>query len=242
MVKELLKDLNKFANPVKAKVLARFFKTGKGGYGEGDKFLGIMVPQQRVVVKKYYKEVNIIDIQKLLDSQIHEHRLTGVLLLVAKYKKANALEKENIYSFYLKNLKLGNINNWDLVDLSAPNIVGDYLFDKDRSVLYHLANSSKLWERRVSVLATFFFIRQKDFTDALKIYKILLKDKHDLIHKAVGWMLRESGKRDKKVLIKFLDKFCAKMPRVTLRYSIEKLEENERQKYLLIGKKLKNSK
>jgi len=251
MYRKVIKELKKEANPIKAKILARFFKTGKGEYGEGDKFLGIMVPKQRKLVKKYFKELSFNDVQELLNSDIHEFRLTGVLFLVAKYQSINRKEihkrfslsphlgesKEDIFKFYLKNLKVGNINNWDLVDLSAPNIVGDYLFDKNKQVLYNMVKSQKIWERRVSVIATLFFIRQKDFSDILKIAKLLLKDRHDLIQKAVGWMLREVGKRDKAALLSFLEDNADKMPRVMLRYSIEKFDKDERLKYMLFRKK-----
>lgn len=231
MYTKISAELKTKSNPTKAKILARFFKTGKGEYGDGDKFLGIMVPQQRKIVRNYFRESSLADIQKLLNSRIHEFRLTGVLLLVEKYKKSDE-DKKKIYNFYQKNLKKGNINNWDLVDLSAPNIIGDYLFDKNRTVLYNMAKSKKVWERRVSILATFFFIRKDDFNDILKIAELLLNDKHDLIHKALGWMLREVGKRDKNILTDFLDKFAGCMPRVMLRYAIEKFNESDRQKYL----------
>jgi len=219
--KELLKNRNK----EQAKHLSRFFKTGKGQYGEGDVFWGIKVPVQREVVKKF-KEVDLREIQELLDDEIHECRLTGLLILVNRYKKSE--NKKEIFDFYLKNAK--RINNWDLVDLTAPNIVGDFLLDKkgERRILYSLVKSKNLWERRISVLSTFTFLRNKDYKDILKIAEILLKDEQDLIHKAVGWMLRETGKRDKDVEIYFLKKHYQKMPRTMLRYAIEKFNDKEK--------------
>jgi len=226
-------DLNKLANPTKATILSGFFKTGKGQYGEGDKFLGITVPEQRKIAKKYYKEVSFEDLQKMLESKIHEYRLTALLILVYKYDKTKDKKlKKEIYNFYIKNLQY--INNWDLVDVTTPNIVGDYLLNnpKEKKILYKLVKSKNLWERRVAILATFRFIKEKQFEDTLTISKILLNDKHDLIHKAVGWMLREMGKRDIKLLIKFLDKYAATMPRTMLRYAFEKFGEETRKYYL----------
>lgn len=226
-------DLRKFTDKEKAILLQRFFKTGKGEYGEGDVFLGITVPKQRQIAKKYAL-LSITDLQTLLNSKIHEERLTALLILVSQYKKADKnkdeKQKEIIFNFYLKNTK--NINNWDLVDLTAPNIVGNYLLDKDKSILYKLAISDNFWERRISIISTFAFIRNSDFKDAIKLSEILLKDKHDLIHKAVGWALREIGKKDLNSLIAFLDKNYKSMPRTMLRYSIEKLSETQRKYYL----------
>ena len=219
------KELQSKKDPIRAKILSRFFKTGKGQYGEGDIFLGIVVPIQRAIAKKY-KDVSLKEIQKLLDSKIHEYRLTGLLVLVEKYKE----DKELVYNFYIKNFR--NINNWDLVDLTAPKIMGDFLKDKKKDILYSLAISDDLWERRISIIVTFAFIKDNDFKDALKISKILLNDKHDLIHKAVGWMLREIGKRDKEVETEFLDKHYRFMPRTMLRYSIEKFDPKEKEFYM----------
>jgi len=227
-MKNIIDEINSNANPEKAKLLGRFFKTGKGQYGEGDVFLGIMVPIQRKIAKKY--DLSLEEIQSLLSSKIHEQRLISLLILDAKFKKAAQEEKEKIFNFYLKNTK--NINNWDLVDLSAPNIVGNYLLDKDRKILCNLANSQHLWEKRISIISTAPFIRKNDFKDALKISEILLRDKHDLIHKAVGWMLREIGKRDIAVLENFLKKHYKTMPRTMLRYAIEKFPEKTRKDYL----------
>jgi 3-methyladenine DNA glycosylase AlkD len=230
MLNQLKNDLQKLANPAKAKKLQQFFKTGKGEYGQGDKFLGIVVPLQRKIAAKY-KRLALADLKKLLNSDIHEHRLTALFILVSQFQKA---KEENarraIYDLYLTNTE--NINNWDLIDLSSPHIIGRYLLDKDRTVLYNLARSESIWEKRIAVLATFWFIRNNGFQDAIKIAEILVNDKHDLIHKAVGWMLREIGKRDKKELISFLEKYSYKMPRIMLRYAIEKLPENKRRYYL----------
>ncbi|MDK2948849.1 MAG: hypothetical protein PWQ56_14 [Patescibacteria group bacterium] len=212
-------------DPIRAKILSRFFKTGKGEYGEGDVFLGIVVPIQRTIAKKY-KDISLKEVQKLLNSKIHEYRLTGLLVLVEKYKE----DKELVYNKYIKNFR--NINNWDLVDLTAPKIMGDFLKDKKKDILYSLAVSDDLWERRISIVATFAFIKDNDFKDALKISEILLNDKHDLIHKAVGWMLREVGKRDKEAEKEFLNKHYRFMPRTMLRYSIEKFSREEKEFYM----------
>ncbi len=229
MSEKIKKELLKISDSNHAKILSGFFKTGNGQYGEGDLFLGIRVPEQRKVAKKYTK-LGLNDIQELLKSKFHEHRFTALVILINKYQKAEESDKEEIFSFLLKNTS--NINNWDLVDLSAPRIIGDYLVDKDRFILYELAKSENLWERRISILATFKFIANNDFEDALKISEILLEDKHDLIHKAVGWALREIGKRDQKMEEKFLNKHANNMPRTMLRYAIEKFEEKKRKFYL----------
>ena len=235
MLKNILenfrKEIGKLKNPAKAKMLARFFKTGKGEYGEGDKFLGIMVPLQRELVKKYWQKMEISEILKLLQSPYHEERLIALLLLVKKFEAGNEKEKAEIFKVYLQNTK--SINNWDLVDLTAPRIVGVYLEKKERKILYQLAHSKDLWEKRIAVLATFRFIKNKDAKEALKISEILLRDEHDLIHKAVGWMLREVGKRcGEEVEEKFLQKYSKTMPRTMLRYAIEKFPEKKRKKYL----------
>ena len=220
MLNQIKSDLSQLSNPEKAKSLSRFFKTGKGQYGEGDIFLGIPVPEQRKVAKKYF-DLPLNDLQELLRSEIHEHRLTALLILVAKYEKTDNSGKDEIFSFYLKNVE--NINNWDLVDLTAPKIVGDYLFNKDKSILFKLAKSNNLWERRIAILSTFGFIRKNNFKIALRISELLLHDKHDLIHKAVGWMLREIGKRDQEIEEQFLSKYNVQMPRTMLRYAIRNL-------------------
>jgi 3-methyladenine DNA glycosylase AlkD len=235
MLDELNKRIEKQKNPKKAELLQRFFKTKKGEYGEGDIFLGITVPIQRKIASEF-KTISLNEIQMLLDSKIHEKRMVGLFILIEQYKKT-CKEKDNkkqkiVFDFYLSNAKKNNINNWDLVDLSAPNIIGDYLLNKERDILYKLAKSDNLWEKRIGVLSTFAFIRQNDFKDSLIISEILLKDKHDLIHKAVGWMLREIGKRNLKILEDFLKKHYKNMPRTMLRYAIEKFDENERKKWL----------
>lgn len=220
---QITNELKQLSNPKKAKIYQRFFKTGKGEYGEGDIFIGLTVPEQRQVAKKY-KEVSLKEIQALLDSSIHEHRLTGLIILT--YKELN----KQVYEFYMKNIKA--VNNWDLVDLTCHRIIGKYLLDKDRKILYKLAKSKNLWERRIAIISCFAFIDKNDFKDALKISEILLNDKHDLIHKAVGWVLREIGKKDLKQEEKFLDKYHKTMPRTMLRYSIEKFPEEKRKYYM----------
>ena len=229
MLNQIKSDLSQLGNPEKARILSRFFKTGEGQYGEGDVFLGVSVPEQRKVAKRYF-DLPLDDLQELLSSEIHEHRLTALLILTSKYAKADNAGKDEIFRFYLKNTE--NINNWDLVDLTAPKIVGDYLSNKDRSVLFKLAKSNDLWERRIAILSTLRFIRNNDFDDALSISELLLHDKHDLIHKAVGWMLREIGKRNQETEEQFLGKYHLQMPRTMLRYAIEKFDENKRKLYL----------
>ena len=229
MLNGLIKELQKAANPKQAKILQKFFKTGKGEYGEGDIFLGIKVPKQRKIAKKY-TGLNFSEIQKLLNSKIHEYRFISILILVDKFKKASEEEKEKIFNFYLKNTK--NINNWDLVDVSAPSIIGEFLFDKKKSVLYKLAESKNLWEKRISIVSCFTYIKKGKFNNALRISQILIDDKHDLIHKAVGWMLREIGKVEEKVLESFLKDHYKKMPRTMLRYAIEKFPEEKRKFYM----------
>ena len=223
------KELKEISNPRQAKILRRFFKTGKGEYGEGDIFLGVKVPDQRKAANKF-NELSLKDLEKLLNSKIHEYRMSTLFILIKQYEKADEKERKKIFDFYLKNTK--NINNWDLVDISAPKIIGNYLLEKPRKILYKLAKSNNLWERRIAIISTVAFIRNNEFDDTLKISKILLQDKHDLIHKAVGWMLREVGKRDQKVEEEFLRKHYLKMSRVMLRYAIERFEEKKRKFYL----------
>ena len=207
----------------------RFFKTGPGEYGEGDRFLGIRVPVIRKCVREY-REISLEDAIELLQNPFHEARLFAVLILVAKYSaaKKNA-EREAIYRTYLKHTEF--INNWDLVDSSAEHIVGVHLFSKDRRPIYRLVRSGGLWERRIGVMSTFHFVKREDFSDTLAIAELLLGDSEDLIHKAVGWMLREVGNRDRKAEEKFLAKHYKQMPRTMLRYAIEKLPETERLAY-----------
>lgn len=225
----LKQALNDQADPIRAKHSQRFFKTGPGEYGEGDKFLGITNPVLRTVAKRY-RDLNLDDIETLLNNKIHEYRLIALFILVDQFRRAEHAQRQQIYKFYLKNAK--QVNNWDLVDSSAHKIVGWYLEDKDRAILYKLAKSKNLWERRISIIATFWFTRLGQLDDAIKIAELLLTDDHDLIHKAVGWMLREVGKKDIGVLRNFLDEHAAEMPRTMLRYAIEKLPEKERRAYL----------
>jgi len=229
MLKQIKEDLEKAGSSEKVKIYSRFFKTGKGQYGEGDVFLGLTVPEQRTIAKKY-SDLQLMDLEKLLASKIHEHRLTALLVLVEKYKRSDNKNKKEIIDFYLKNTK--HINNWDLVDMSAHNILGDYLLEKDKIILYKLAKSQNLWERRIAIISTFEFIRNNKFEDTLKLSEILLKDKHDLIQKAVGWMLRELGKKDQRAEEEFLKKHYKRMPRTMLRYAIERFSENKRKFYL----------
>lgn len=231
MLEILRKELQEIRNPEQAKILQKFFKTGKGEYAEGDVFLGIKVPVQRKISKKYI-HLDFKEIQELLNSKIHEHRLIALLILIEKYKKAkkDLLERRKIFEFYLKNTR--NINNWDLVDLSAPLIMGDFLQREGTEILKNLAESGNLWERRIAIVSTYPFIKKRMFGETLAISEILLNDEHDLIHKAVGWMLREVGKRNKEVLELFLMQRYKTMPRVMLRYSIEKFSEEERKKWL----------
>ncbi len=284
MLTQIQKELRKVADKDKAKILARFFKTGKGEYGEGDKFLGVVVPEQRRIAKEYLRDENVVrsrfssepemrlrtmfaDLQNLLRSEYHEDRLTALLVLVELYRltqkndptspRLRRVNSRKIFLFYIKNLartcpvrakRFYGVNNWDLVDLSAPNIVGDYLFTLSeveglnnfskiqiKTFLLKLAKSKNLWSRRVAVLATFPFIKNKKFEEILELTKFLLfeqKENHDLMHKALGWALREVGKRELGVLRNFLDHYAGVLPRTTLRYSIERLPQKERLEYL----------
>lgn len=227
-VDQIKKAIQKQGNPERAEHSKRFFKTSVGQYGYGDVFLGLSVPEMRVIAKKY-KDLKLSETQKLLHSKIHEERLIALLILVGQFR-GEPVNQKPIYKFYLANTKW--INNWDLVDTSASNIVGMYLLKRDKKVLYKLAKSKDLWERRIAIIATLAFIANEDFKDTILISGMLLGDKHDLIHKAVGWMLREVGKRDVKTLEKFLDKHASRMPRTTLRYAIERFPEAKRQYYL----------
>ena len=225
----LRSELQKLSNSSRAKLLQGFFKTGKGEYAEGDIFLGLTVPETRKASKEFL-HLSLAELQKSLESKYHEERLAALLILVEKFEKAKLEGRKEILDFYLKNSRF--VNNWDLVDLTAPKISGSFLLDKSRQILYSLAKSESLWNRRIAVLSTFAFIKENDFEDCLKIAELLLKDRHDLIHKAVGWMLREIGKKDKKTLLVFLKKHCKKMPRTMLRYAIEKFPEKERKAFL----------
>lgn len=229
---EIVRQLKLLADEEKKNFLPRFFKTGKGEYGEGDQFLGVVVPRIRSVVKEF-RATDFSTITELLASTWHEVRLCGLLLLVDNYKRAKNSSRKEIFEYYLSHTKA--INNWDLVDLSAPYIVGAYLADKsveDRNILYQLANSDNLWEQRIAVVSTIAFIRNNDYEDILHLVELLISHPHDLMHKAMGWMLREVGKRNETVLRSFLDAHVLQMPRTMLRYAIEKFDENERQYYL----------
>ncbi len=230
----LRREIKKREDPKKAKLLQRFFKTGKGQYGEGDVFLGITVPETRMIAKKY-KDLTLQEIEELLHSKNHEERLCALLILVHNFEK-HPEKREEIFNFYISNTK--NINNWDLVDLSAPSIFGRYILmtgkanPMNESKIFSFANSENLWERRIAILGTFYFIKNNGFEESLEVAAILMNDKHDLIHKAVGWMLREIGKRNLKVEEDFLKKHYKKMPRTMLRYAIERFEEKKRLTYL----------
>ncbi|MBI5374852.1 MAG: DNA alkylation repair protein [Candidatus Schekmanbacteria bacterium] len=228
-IKEIHIRLQKLGSKEKAKFLQGFFKTGPGEYAEGDIFLGISVPDIRKLVNEY-KTLTAEEILPLLRSPIHEERLFALLILVYSYSKGDEPVRKHIYGMYLNNTKY--INNWDLVDSSAPMIVGAYLFDRNRKPLYQLAKSDSLWERRISMIATFHFIKYRQISDTLKIAKLLLRDKEDLIHKAAGWMLREVGKKDMRSEEEFLKEHCKKMPRTMLRYAIERFPQQKRKIYL----------
>lgn len=231
-----MREIYRLANPKKQKVFIRFFKTGVGQYGEGDQFLGLTVPQQRLLAKKY-QHLSLNDIEALLTNPIHEFRLIALIILTHHFQKTIGRQKK-IVDFYLNHTKW--INNWDLVDLSAYKILGEYLHAHDigASVLYRLARSPLLWERRIAIVSTFAFIRDNQLTHTLALSEALLHDTHDLMHKAVGWMLREAGKRDQAQLKQFLNTYAAVMPRTTLRYAIEKFSDSTRKHYLSLRSKL----
>ena len=222
-------ELRKASDAERAKSLAWFFKTGTGEYGEGDRFCGITVPALRKIASRY-RDLKLSDIKKPLGSHIHEHRLVALLILVDQYKRADAPARERIFDFYLANTR--RINNWDLVDASARDIVGEHLVARPRAILYKLAKSPDLWERRIAIIATHAFIRRGDLTDTFSISELLLADKHDLIHKAVGWMLREAGKQSEPQLVRFLKAHYSAMPRTSLRYAIERMPEAVRKRQL----------
>lgn len=234
MYKGIINELKLLENPEKVKVLSYFFKTGKWEYGEWDKFLGITVPQQRDIAKKYFQDTTLDDIDKLMQSEFHEIRLTWFLILCYKYefaaKKKNLDLQKEIVDFYLSHLEYWN--NRDLVDLVCYKILGHYLLDKDRDILYNLVDDDNMWKQRVWIVSTMIFVRKWDFDDALKLCKKLLDHKHDLLHKAVWRVLREIGKKDEKVLKNFLDENIKYMDRTTLRYAIEKFDEKTRKYYL----------
>lgn len=232
---QLKAELNSLANPKDAEFLQRFFKTYDGGYAAGDKFIGLRVPTTRAIASKY-KQLPLDQIELMLESPIHEHRLAGLVIMVnrARSKSVKPEELKAFYELYLR--RTDRINNWDLVDLSSKDIVGRYLFDKSREPVYKLAQSNDIWERRIAIISTAYFIGKNDMSDTWKLSEKLVNDKHDLIHKAVGWMLREAGKRDEAGLKKFLDKHAAAMPRTMLRYSLERLSAKDKAKYMTLGR------
>ncbi len=222
LANKIKKELRTKAKPEKLQILSHFFKTGQGQYAEGDKMLAVNVPDQREIAKKYYLTTTFVDIEKLLASSYHEDRLTGLLILTYQMAKADTQQQKKIVDFYLAHLD--RVNNWDLVDLSAYKILGKYLLNKPRTVLYKLSQSKHLWSERVAMVTTFEFIRANQFDDTLKLAQKYLTHEHDLIHKATGWMLREVGKRDEEVLRKFLDEHAKQMPNMMYRYAIEKID------------------
>lgn len=226
---DLRKTLRTLANPEKAKGHARFFKTGPGEYGEGDQFLGLTVPKMREVAAMF-RDLPHAEVLPLLRSRWHEERLVALFLLRRQFETGTEADRTRIFRLYTRSARY--VNNWDLVDSSAEYIMGPYLLDRSRAILHRLARSKNIWERRMAVLATFHFIRRGDFAETLRLSEKLLSDEHDLMHKAVGWMLREVGKRDRKTLEKFLGKYSKQMPRTMLRYALEHFSKNDRKKYM----------
>jgi 3-methyladenine DNA glycosylase AlkD len=223
------RDIRKLARPERAERNKSFFKLGRGEYGEGDRFLGVSLPQLRTLAREY-RDMPLKYVATLLQSRWHEERLLALLILVRQYVRADPRARHAIHQLYLRNTR--SVNNWDLVDSSAAQIVGAHLETRDRRVLRRLARSKSVWERRIAIIATYHYIRQRDFRDALAIAALLRRDEHDLIHKAVGWMLREIGKRDRRTEERFLKKHAPRMPRTMLRYAIEKFPQPLRRKYL----------
>lgn len=224
-------QLQQYADAEKAAFLPKFFKATPGGYAEGDAFIGVTVPNQRKVAKRFYRQATLDDVEKLLHEPFHEYRLTALFMLVYKFEKLKTEpDRKAIVDLYLANTS--QINNWDLVDASADKILGAYLLDREKDILYQLANSSNLWQQRMAIMATFHFIKHNRYEDTLNIALLLLNHKHDLIHKAVGWMLREVGNRDFEVELGFLKQHYKHMPRTMLRYAIEKFDEDLRQRFL----------
>jgi 3-methyladenine DNA glycosylase AlkD len=237
---DLVAALQKHAAATDVEFLPKFFKTGEGDYGAGDVFIGVRVPQTRAVCKQF-KDLPLPEIQKLFDSPIHECRLAAVILLSDRYPKANAAQQDKLFDLYLHNVRIGRVNNWDLVDASAEFIIGPHEQKTDRALLFELAHSSDIWQKRTSILSAFCYVKQGQADTTLQLAEILLHDKHDLIQKAVGWQLREVGKRaDRAVLLKFLDKHAAVMPRTTLRYAIEHLTPEQRAHYMQAAKTANN--
>lgn len=226
---EIKSHLQQLGSPVDALFLQRFFKTGPGQYGYGDVFIGVRVPNTRKLLSRH-RNLTQQDIIPLLVSPIHEERLFALIAMVSIFEKGDESARKSVYQLYLDHTVY--INNWDLVDISAPKIVGAFLSDKSRELLYQLIDSESLWERRIAILATFYFIRNREFGETLALAEMLLNDKEDLMHKATGWMLREVGKRDQQTEESFLKKHCRQMPRTMLRYAIEKFAPELRQAYL----------
>jgi 3-methyladenine DNA glycosylase AlkD len=229
--KNIKDDLNDFADEKKSGFLPKFFRAFPGGYGEGDMFLGVTVPDQRTIARKYFKVISHGETELLLRGVFHEYRLTAIFILVMKYEKSSSeKEKGAIIRLYLDNLDF--INNWDLVDSSACKLLGAWLFNRDKDLLYQLADCDNLWKKRISIISTLYFIRNGYYEDTLKLAELFLNHDHDLIHKAVGWMLREIGNRDPEVEMEFLMKHYRRMPRTMLRYAIEKFDQDLRQGFL----------
>lgn len=228
-ISQLQKELRALGSKEKVLIYQYYFKTGPGEYAEGDKFLGITMPETRKAVTPH-SNLSLKELKTILQSKYNDERLAALLILVKQFEKGNPAQQKRIYNFYMQNKK--QINNWNLIDLSADKIVGEYLKDKPKGILYTLARSKNLWERRIAIIATFQYIKENNFTETLKIAAILLSDSHDLIHKATGWMLREVGKRDQKVEEQFLKSCYKQMPRTMLRYAIERFPEAKRQAYL----------
>ena len=234
---ELRCELREAAEPERVPEIQRSFKTGPGGYGEGDVFLGVRVPAVRVVARRH-TGLSLEDITKLLRSPIHEERLAALVILVRRYGRADEQQRQRIYDLYLGNT--AHVNSWDLVDVSAPHIVGAHLLDRrgaEHRVLERLASSPSVWERRIAIMATFAFIRAGQYDETLRLARVLLDDEHDLIHKAVGWMLREVGKRDEELLLVFLQQHAGDMPRTMLRYAVERLDALVRAELMAAGRR-----
>jgi 3-methyladenine DNA glycosylase AlkD len=233
--KQFIKKLETLRSATELKKIQRYFKSGAGEYGEGDQFIGVRMGQVFALAKEFM-EMSPNEIEKLLDSPIHEVRVGAVSIMdwQARSKKISAERRKELFDLYIK--RHDRINNWDLVDRSAPYVVGGYLFDKPRDILYKLARSKNIWERRTAMVSTFYFIRKGEIEDTFKIAEMLINDKEDLIHKAAGGWLREAGKKDPKRLLSFLDKYATTMPRTALRYAIEHLDKKQRENYLSMKK------
>lgn len=229
--KRFVEELKTYQSAEELKKIQRYFKSGEGEYGEGDKFIGVRMGQVFALAKEFI-EMPPNEIEKLLESQIHEARVGAVSIMdwQARNKKTPEARRKVLFDLYMR--RHDRINNWDLVDRSAPYVVGGYLFDKPRDILYKLARSKNVWERRTAIVSTYYFVRQGDVADTFKIAEMLLNDNHDLIHKATGGWLREAGKKDRQKLLSFLDRHAATMPRTALRYAIERLDKKQRTYYM----------